>query len=241
MSHGLVEQKRHCWECRRRCLVCDSTQPGCKRCAASNFDCPGYGDVKPVKWKWLEPGRVKSRRKRPEKGDPSKVPKVPQDVWDFATDMLEDEGMSISRIELTTDLCALSQAVGYCTSSQRLYDGCRLMVSDNTCIYHELLPMEQLGSSPFIYPISAKHVQHSTKFPDYLRFHLVCTTLSHRMNRIRHADPNHRALAEAFYRYRGVVIQSLQRDKSLEGKQISDVFIAGIISLLLIDVSQNML
>jgi hypothetical protein len=95
--------------------------------------------------------------------------------------------------------------------------------------------MEQLGSNPFVYPISQKHVQYSTRYPDYLRFSLVCTTLSHRMNRIR-PSAYHGALAEAFYRYKGVVIRSLREDPSFGRKQISDAFIAGIITLLLIDV-----
>ncbi|OTB18169.1 hypothetical protein K445DRAFT_73332 [Daldinia sp. EC12] len=51
--------KRHCWECRRRCLVCDFTEPKCRRCSASGIECPGYNDVKPVKFKWLPPGRSK--------------------------------------------------------------------------------------------------------------------------------------------------------------------------------------
>jgi len=55
--------KRHCWECLRRCVVCDFTEPACKRCSASDTVCPGYGDVKPTRLRWLEPGRVKFRPK----------------------------------------------------------------------------------------------------------------------------------------------------------------------------------
>lgn len=57
--------KQHCWECRRRCLVCDFTTPSCKRCIASGVACPGYGTVKPVRFQWLPPGKVKSRRRKP--------------------------------------------------------------------------------------------------------------------------------------------------------------------------------
>ncbi|KAL4802586.1 fungal-specific transcription factor domain-containing protein [Aspergillus unguis] len=58
------ERKRHCWECLRRSLVCDFTQPQCNRCSSSGKLCPGYGEKKPVMLNWLEPGRVKSRTRR---------------------------------------------------------------------------------------------------------------------------------------------------------------------------------
>ena len=62
--------KRHCWECLRRCVVCDSTRPACNRCTTAGSACPGYGHVKPTRLVWLAPGKVKSRvRKR--KGSPS--------------------------------------------------------------------------------------------------------------------------------------------------------------------------
>lgn len=75
-------------------------------------------------------------------------------------------------------------------------------------------------------------------FPDYLRLGIVCTVLSHRMNRTRH-DPCHNALTERFYHYRGAVIRSLREESLAEGKYISDIFLAGVITLLLIDVSWN--
>lgn len=58
------QYKRHCWECRRRCLVCDFTEPECKRCSSSRKQCPGYSDVKPVRYHWLTPGRTKAWRRR---------------------------------------------------------------------------------------------------------------------------------------------------------------------------------
>ena len=48
--------KKHCWECRRRRLVCDSKQPECGRCHKDGVTCPGYGAKKPLRW--LEPGQV---------------------------------------------------------------------------------------------------------------------------------------------------------------------------------------
>ncbi|KAK4238425.1 fungal-specific transcription factor domain-containing protein [Achaetomium macrosporum] len=68
--------KRHCWECRRRCLVCDFTEPACKRCSASGIACPGYSHVKPTRIKWLAPGKVVSRA-RPRRNGLSPVPTLP--------------------------------------------------------------------------------------------------------------------------------------------------------------------
>ena len=57
-------QRRHCWECRRRCLVCDFTRPSCEKCSTSGIVCPGYNDVKPLRLRWLVPGNVTSRKRR---------------------------------------------------------------------------------------------------------------------------------------------------------------------------------
>lgn len=54
-------RKQHCWECLHLSLVCDSAYPACARCVASGVDCPGYGGTRPVRYKWLTPGTVKSR------------------------------------------------------------------------------------------------------------------------------------------------------------------------------------
>ncbi|KAG8417215.1 hypothetical protein J3459_012509 [Metarhizium acridum] len=223
MSDVVADRKRHCWECRRRCLVCDSAQPDCKRCVASGTICPGYGDIKPARLRWLDIGRVKSRNKR------SKRTVVATDEestkarhQNHAIKPCEGQVTGISRHRMKTDLCALSEAVGYF----------------NGCIYYDLVPMEQLGSNPFVYAISERHIKAGTMFPDYLRLTLVCTTLSHRINRLG-LDPNHGALAQAFYQYRGVIIRSLREDASDGGRHISDVFIAGVVMLLLIDVSHD--
>lgn len=61
----MTERKR-CWECVRRRLVCDSERPGCNRCKLASIDCPGYGEKKPVKF--LEPGVVLSRPRKNKPG-----------------------------------------------------------------------------------------------------------------------------------------------------------------------------
>lgn len=51
-----------CWECRKRRLVCDNSQPTCKKCEKSGKACPGYGDQKPLQW--LEPGLIQKTQYR---------------------------------------------------------------------------------------------------------------------------------------------------------------------------------
>ncbi|RYP56178.1 hypothetical protein DL769_009962 [Monosporascus sp. CRB-8-3] len=41
---------KHCWECRRRRLVCDFARPKCRKCRVRGVECPGYGSKKPLKW-----------------------------------------------------------------------------------------------------------------------------------------------------------------------------------------------
>jgi hypothetical protein len=55
---------RQCWECQRRRLVCDAGQPFCRKCHTAGVVCPGYEDKKPLKW--ITPGRVTSRTRRPK-------------------------------------------------------------------------------------------------------------------------------------------------------------------------------
>jgi len=54
---------KHCWECRRRRLVCDFTRPKCRKCQVRGVACPGYDGQKPLRW--LRPQQVNA--KGPEK------------------------------------------------------------------------------------------------------------------------------------------------------------------------------
>lgn len=59
-------------------------------------------------------------------------------------------------------------------------------------------------------------------------------SLSHRMNQLRHTQSTD--LAERFYFYRGIVIQSLTKQLGMKENLKSDAVLAGILMLLLIDV-----
>jgi hypothetical protein len=112
-------RKRHCWECRRRYLVCDSTEPECRRCSASGVTCPGYSDVKPTRIRWLAPGTVNSRtRKRdPSLSDENEKKLLKQQVA-LATELRNC--IAVPPFQMKTDVCALAQAAEYCRSRPRV-------------------------------------------------------------------------------------------------------------------------
>jgi len=67
---------------------------------------------------------------------------------------------------------------------------------------------------------------------------MLCMTLSHRINRIRgDPGPNTRELVERFYKHRGVTIRSLRESLDAESHYTAETRVAGIVSLLLADVS----
>lgn len=98
------------------------------------------------------------------------------------------------------------------------------------------MPLLRLGQNPTIYSVSPDHVQASTRFPDHIRLNFVCVTLSHRINRTGDGSQC-KALTESYYQYRGLAIRSLREDIDVEHTRSSDFVLAGIVTLLLCDVS----
>ena len=66
---------------------------------------------------------------------------------------------------------------------------------------------------------------------------LIATTLTHRLNRTQDTGYS-KKLMESFYLYRGLALRSLREDIDLEHKRTSDVVLAGIMNLLLLDVGR---
>lgn len=226
-------RKRHCWECLRRRLVCDSTRPACNKCSKSGSQCPGYGDVKPARLRWLPPGKVISRQ---QKRDGTADPETDKHLTETATKNVAE--VISPNFETNTEITALLEAVEYCTSPLPRFDRPSLTWTDNTCIYQDLLPIHELGQHPGIYLVTPTHLQAGAEFPEYIRLSLICTTLSHRMNRSGD-DTRQDALSKSFYHFRGIIIRSLREDIEFRHSRNGDVLIAGIISLLLADVSSN--
>ncbi|KAK8001169.1 fungal-specific transcription factor domain-containing protein [Apiospora marii] len=224
--------KRHCWECRRRYLVCDFTQPACKRCIASGVDCPGYSKVKPVRIQWLPPGRVKSRRHKAD----AAVPAVPAEAGIKKGDarLIAARPMALPpeppRLAQDSNLRILIECVEY--SFDKV----------NACILQDLLPLQQLGPNPHLYRVTERHIQEAASKPDHIRYGIFCTVLSHRINRSRGATqmPD---LEERYFHYRGIAIRSLSEHLSEENNPRGDATLAGIMTVLLLElhhgVSQN--
>lgn len=98
--------------------------------------------------------------------------------------------------------------------------------------------MQRLGPSPHIYPISASLVQMASSSPDYLQWGMICMILSHRINRTR-GEQRCQELNAKFYNYWGLAVQSLNRHLDTKCTHDSNMLIAGILTLLLADVSQR--
>ncbi|KAL7954499.1 fungal-specific transcription factor domain-containing protein [Trichoderma compactum] len=225
-QHRGPPSKRHCWECRRRCLVCDYELPECQRCRASGIHCPGYGEVKPTRLKWVTPGRVLSRDQKQKK---SLVYKNQNNRANIATGSTSsrvpkkhDIYMPIPRFEMREEAYAILQGVEYF----------------NSCIYRDLVPLHELGYNPYVYPLSEKHLQASVWCPDYLKYGTLCMILSHRINQIASAIPP-RAMVERFYLYWGLAVRSLNEYLDMDDRRSGDSVIAGILTLLLADIQQG--
>ncbi|CAG8082358.1 unnamed protein product [Penicillium salamii] len=218
-------RKRHCWECLRRRLVCDFALPGCNRCKSSGVDCPGYSETPPVRVRWLEPGRVKSRqRKSPAKHrDQACRPKS-----DSVSSNSSDDTQIINTIrpdlrpDLKTEVHALIDAFEYY----------------NDCMYPRLAQTQRLGTNTNIYKIPVELFRAGLASPNHIRLGLVCMTISHRMNQMGH-NADSKALQSNFFHYRGLLIRSLNNEIGVPHKRNSDVVLAGILTLLFADAQQG--
>ncbi|KAL8369694.1 hypothetical protein RB595_000164 [Gaeumannomyces hyphopodioides] len=218
--------KRHCWECLRQNLVCDATKPGCRRCALAATSCPGYGDTKPTRLRWLAPGRVKSRR--------TKTAATGHDC---------DKVIAVSARSQPTpshEAAAVSPVPMAINEGPELADTALLLFQAmeyfNSCIYMDMWPIHELGQHPNLYPVSAAHVHQGLERPAYLQFGMMCMALIHRINRIGGpACPQSRALARQFYQFRGIAIHGLSQGISTESSLADNCLIAGILTVLLND------
>lgn len=108
----------------------------------------------------------------------------------------------------------------------------------NTRIIPGIVPILGLGPNGAIYQISRRIFQNGMARPDYVRLGIVCLSLSHRRNQARD-DAQSSALAMSFFHYRGLIIRSLSEAINVGQKRTSILVIAGILTLLIADVSQS--
>jgi hypothetical protein len=99
--------------------------------------------------------------------------------------------------------------------------------------------MLELGPNGAIYPITSTIFQRGLVSPDHRRLALVCMALNHQMNRCKTVTESHN-LSMDFLHYRGLMIRSLSKDLKVPAKCTSDLVIAGMVILLLIDVRPHL-
>ncbi|KAL4913045.1 fungal-specific transcription factor domain-containing protein [Aspergillus aurantiobrunneus] len=212
------KRNRHCWECLHRSLVCDFTQPGCKRCAAAGTLCPGYGEKKPLRLNWLAPGRVKSRTRKSKEA-----------IYDKTELSLGlDDGSKEDRLILP--LACLKGNADAALDALSM-----LTAADNTVMF-PILNRNRVGDHPGVYQIRPAHVRDGITRPEYLRLDIVCMVLNHRINSSR--DPSYaQTLKPTYYHFRGQVLHSLNQAmrEGFSRKGNINFLIAGILSLLLAD------
>ncbi|CAG7928053.1 unnamed protein product [Penicillium olsonii] len=224
-------RKVHCGECLRRRLVCDFEVPGCRRCARSGVECPGYGDSAKVRLRWVTPGETNSKKRKgplsrqKNKNSPTSAShrqrrSESSDTNSEASTVMQP--VTIPSFDLKTDYHALIDSVEYF----------------NSCMYPQLANSLRLGTNTNIYKLPPTILGAASSRPTHLRSGLVCLTLSHRMNQMGH-DLDSKPLKSHFFRHRGLMIQSLNEDINDSHKRDSDIVFAGILSLLLADVQQG--
>lgn len=104
----------------------------------------------------------------------------------------------------------------------------------------DMQPIHELGRHPNLYQISVAHVRQGVERPAYLQFGMMCMALVHRMNRTGGPDcPRSKALAQQFYRFRGIAIRGLNHGLDAESSLADNCLIAGILTVLLNDVSSR--
>lgn len=79
-------------------------------------------------------------------------------------------------------------------------------------------------------------MQEAVIKPDHIRYGIFCTVLSHRINRSR-GGIQMPDLEERFFHYRGIAIRSLSEHLSEENNPRGDATLAGIMTVLLLEVS----
>ncbi|KXX76128.1 Arginine metabolism regulation protein II, partial [Madurella mycetomatis] len=197
-----LNRQMQCWECRRRRLVCDGTQPVCTKCRAARIVCPGYADKKPLTW--LAPGQVVSRTRKCKPA--RKVGDNNQDRHPPTTKVAK--GLGESETGSQTDLSQTNalDSCGPFDLPTETYETFEALVYYNSCIYQDLLE-HQLGPSAFIVPLA-----QVDQMPPSILHTLISTAISHRIIQMAD-DPGRNELVKPIwarlYRHRDHAIRAI--------------------------------
>ncbi|KAF2648762.1 C6 zinc finger domain-containing protein [Lophiostoma macrostomum CBS 122681] len=224
------QQKRQCWECFRRRLVCDFTRPCCKKCIKTGKDCPGYDEKKPLKW--VEPGKVASKRRQRQnickgdggvcqeaastassevsRADHTRLPVIVKDgnVEDFEVIF----NPCFEMIDRTTDIV---RAINYY----------------NTHVYPELLVITEFVPNPYIIHFPLEVLPY---LPPSIHHTMACFAISHRMNQLRLVEDSNRitTASNRILHHRGEAIRDLGEAIATPENQTSDFTLTSVLLLL---------
>ncbi|ORY63268.1 fungal-specific transcription factor domain-containing protein [Pseudomassariella vexata] len=203
-------EKRQCWECQRRRLVCDSTRPICTKCSASGVVCPGYDDKRPLRW--LAPGKVKSRTRRKKSPAAMEMRKTTDHLKVTVHRIAEDpHRVVVPGSFIGKEYEAVLEATSYY----------------NFCIYPENVA-SQLKPNPFFVAFPEAAIP---RLPPSVSHALVCLLLGHRIRRLP-ISANVGSLVKRHDYHRGLAIRALNEDIGDEERRMKDATISGVMMLL---------
>ncbi|KAK1147372.1 hypothetical protein N8T08_001453 [Aspergillus melleus] len=135
-----------------------------------------------------------------------------------------------------TEIDSPQEVAGPSALAPVLYLVMQLLTFGNERIYPSILPHLEIAPTAYVFRISPFIFQKGLSYPDHLKFMLVCTSLTHRMNQ---NEAHLRDLEKTFFHYRGQIIRSLRDSIDAPSNSTGDLVIAGTLTLLLIDVQQG--
>nr|XP_036577674.1 uncharacterized protein CTRU02_12413 [Colletotrichum truncatum]KAF6784708.1 hypothetical protein CTRU02_12413 [Colletotrichum truncatum] len=223
-----VPERRRCWECLRRRLVCDATKPVCNKCRASGIVCPGYDDKKPLTW--LAPGKVTCRTRRKNRAletegtNDDNVKKPVKEKKRERRVVVIEKGKDIHNgveclfhTPLRTDVCDVYDAVQYY----------------NAVFYpHTSSGHKPDASNVFVDQIPLKIVRF---LPTAIAHNLVSIVFQHRMcvqTQWKIDCPSAKHAQARLHHHRGIAIRALNDDIANERTQSNDIVLTGVILLL---------
>ncbi|WYZ38172.1 hypothetical protein EsH8_III_000086 [Colletotrichum jinshuiense] len=215
-------ERRRCWECLRRRLVCDAVKPVCNKCRVAGIVCPGYDDKKPLTW--LAPGKVTCRTRRK-----SRVSENDSKAKSNTSKSKENQGKTIRKEKeirkvselifhsaLRTDVCDVYEAVQYYNAV--FYPYTKSGHSDNKNVYIDQIPLGIVKYLPTAIAHNLVAVVFQHRMCVQTQWKLDCPSAKHAEARLHH--------------HRGISIRALNEDIANERTQSSDAVLTGVILLL---------
>ncbi|UNI17046.1 hypothetical protein JDV02_003424 [Purpureocillium takamizusanense] len=214
-----MSDRKSCWECLKRRLVCDFTRPRCTKCSARGVSCPGY-DHKPLKW--IVPGQTRSKRRGVRKDRLTSDQRRRQEEEEHEEGHIEGQLVVVPpSIDLSSEITSLFDAIQYY----------------NEHICPDMLATGVTGShNPFFTPLSTVG-----DLPDSIKEALISSALGHRILQSSSERPGDETavLATRLQTHRGAAIRTLADALSQPKTQTSDAMIVSIFVFLLAEIQQS--